>query len=206
MVCSLSEKPENVINVFGFLTAKQAQNGLQPSFIRTLTVGYGISPHPALTALVAYTTDRELHPAPKVTIFNCRKDYMPRMLACQFELYKSFPSGGFQHRLPQSQLCFDDAVDRANILAARGIKVPDAFNTGIGIDDVNGITLGDGFGRAFWQACAAGNAIILNFHSHSNTLLKWIKLHLAYTYLGVRCQMTKIAKTRLFVTIFCGGA
>jgi hypothetical protein len=75
--------------VFGALTTKQTQSGLLPSFIRTLTVGCGITPHHALfVALVGCTTDREFtcaiyqlwwmeyrcHPAPKVK-HSIRKDY-----------------------------------------------------------------------------------------------------------------------------------
>jgi hypothetical protein len=68
-------------------------------------------------------------------------------------------------------LCLYDAFHRANIFAARGIKMPDAFNASGGIDDINGIALCNGFGRAFGQASAARNTIILNFHSHGITLL-----------------------------------
>ena len=46
----------------------------------------------------------------------------------------------------------------------------DAFHAGVGIDDINGV-FGNGFGRAFRKAGAAGNAIIINFHSHRETLL-----------------------------------
>jgi len=41
---------------------------LLPSSIQTFTVGFGIQPNHA-QALVGYTTDRELHPAPKVVIY-----------------------------------------------------------------------------------------------------------------------------------------
>jgi len=68
--CGLIKTPKT-INVFGAQTAKHAQIGHKPSFIRTLTVGCGISPHHTLfIAFVGFTTDREFHPAPKVTIFN----------------------------------------------------------------------------------------------------------------------------------------
>jgi hypothetical protein len=67
-------------------------------------------------------------------------------------------------------LCLNDAIDRANIFAARGIVVSDAFHAGGRVNNVD-VTFGDGFGWAFRQAGAAGNTIILNFHSHSVTLL-----------------------------------
>jgi hypothetical protein len=72
---------------------------------------------------------------------------------------------------PQSLLlCFDDAIDRANIFAAGGVVVTDALNASIGVDDVD-VAFADGFGGAFRQAGAARNAIVLNFHSHDVTLL-----------------------------------
>ena len=73
-------------------------------------------------------------------------------------------------------LCLHDAIDWADIFAAGGVEVPYAFHTGGCIDDVDGIAFCDRFGWAFGQAGAAGNAIILNFHSHGNTLLNriWI--------------------------------
>jgi hypothetical protein len=80
-------------------------------------------------------------------------------------------------------LSFDDAVHRANIFAARSIVVSDAFDTSCGVNDVD-VTFGDGFGRAFWQAGATGNAIVLNFHSHSNTLLNEILITLLILILG----------------------
>jgi hypothetical protein len=71
----------------------------------------------------------------------------------------------------KTQLRLNDAIHRAYILAARGIVVTDTFHTSGSVDDVDGITFGDGFGRAFRKTGSAGNAIILNFHSHGKTLL-----------------------------------
>ncbi len=64
-----------------------------------------------------------------------------------------------------------DAINGADIFAARIIIVANAFNTSGGIDHIDGIAFGDGLGWAFGQAGAARNAIFLDFHSHSNTLL-----------------------------------
>jgi hypothetical protein len=36
----------------------------------------------------------------------------------------------------------------------------DAFHAGDWVDDINGSAFGDGFGGAFWETGAAGNAII----------------------------------------------
>ena len=44
--------------------------------------------------------------------------------------------------------------------------VSDAFHTSGGVDNVDAGAFGDGFGGAFRQAGAAGNAIVLNFHCH----------------------------------------
>lgn len=71
----------------------------------------------------------------------------------------------------ETQLCLDDAVHRADIFATGGSVVSDAFHTSRGVNDVDSITFGDGFCGAVRQAGAAGNAIVLNFHSHGNTLL-----------------------------------
>jgi len=67
-------------------------------------------------------------------------------------------------------LCLDDAVYRADIHAARGIKVTNAFHACGRVDDID-IAFADRVGGAFWQASAASNAIVLNFHSHGITLL-----------------------------------
>ena len=63
-------------------------------------------------------------------------------------------------------LSFDDALDRADRGALRGVIVTNAFHTGLRIDDVNRGILGDRVGGAFGQARAASNAIVQNFHSH----------------------------------------
>jgi hypothetical protein len=60
-------------------------------------------------ALVGYTTDRELHPAPKVFIW----------------LFGLYP-----------QLRFDDALDRAGTNTLRRISVTFAFDTSLLIDNV----------------------------------------------------------------------
>jgi hypothetical protein len=63
----LIKRPRKQKTFSGYIRQNKPKNGLKPSTIRTLTVGCGITPHPALfTALVGFTTDREFHPAPKV--------------------------------------------------------------------------------------------------------------------------------------------
>ena len=42
----------------------------------------------------------------------------------------------------------------------------DAFDASVGVDDIDGVTFGDGFGGALGQASAARDAIFLNFHCH----------------------------------------
>lgn len=66
-----------------------------------------------------------------------------------------------------TQLCFDDAINRADGNALRRIVMAFAFDTGGLVNDVqNTVAFGDGFGGAIGQACAAGDAIVLNFHGH----------------------------------------
>jgi hypothetical protein len=92
-------------------------------------------------ALVGFTTDRELHPAPKVK-------YLIGVII--------------------TQLYFDDAINRADRDALRRIMMTDTFNTALLVDDIDGvIAFADGLGRAFGYACATGDAIFSNFHGHS---------------------------------------
>jgi hypothetical protein len=74
------KSPENKLRFRG-LKLNQTHVSLHPSFIQTLTVGLGVSPSHASSCwrqgtnkdlLVGYTTDRELHPAPKVFIWLLR--------------------------------------------------------------------------------------------------------------------------------------
>jgi len=68
-------------------------------------------------------------------------------------------------------LCFNDALYRADILAARAVEMAFALNASVGVDDIDGVAFGDGFGRAVGQTSATRNAVVLDFHSHSITLL-----------------------------------
>ena len=100
---------------------------LIPSSIQTLTVGPGISPGHAwelessllkftkasscAPQLVGYTTDRELHPAPKVFIWLLRL-YLPG-----HKLHNSLaPSTrvGVYPRVFYASVRFNNAIDRAN--------------------------------------------------------------------------------------------
>jgi len=65
-------------------------------------------------------------------------------------------------------LCLDDALDRADRHALGCVGVTNTLDTGVSIDDVDGVAFADGFGRAFRDARAAGNAVVLNFHCHSH--------------------------------------
>jgi hypothetical protein len=44
--------------------------------------------------------------------------------------------------------------------------VTHTFNAGFCINIIDGSAFGDGVGRAFRQACSAGNAVIGDFHCH----------------------------------------
>jgi hypothetical protein len=63
-------------------------------------------------------------------------------------------------------LCFDDAFHRAGGDALRSVKMTFALDAGAYVDYVNRVSLGDRFGRAFWQASTTGNAFFRNFHCH----------------------------------------
>ena len=115
---------------------------------------------------MGYTTDREFitpeapcHPAPKV-----------------FYLVGTIIS----------RLRFDDAIDRADTHALGGVMVPDAFDTGGLVDDIQDpIAFADRFGRAFWYARTTGDAVFKNFHGHGSfsgkSLLAPIKVSHAMT-------------------------
>jgi hypothetical protein len=105
--------------------------------------------------LVGCTTDRELHPAPKVFIW----------------LLRLYPAG---HKL--DNLCprifylsvrFDDAINRADANALGRIRMTLALDTGSLVNDIgDAITFADGLRRAFRYACATGDAIFSNSHCH----------------------------------------
>jgi hypothetical protein len=70
-------------------------------------------------------------------------------------------------RFNQRDLLFDDTViDRTDIRAARRVILPFAFNTFVWIDDIDSISLEDGFVQAFRNASAARDTIFCNFHAH----------------------------------------
>jgi len=65
-----NKNPENKKRFRGH-KSNQTRLSLKPSSIQTVTVGLGVPPNHVLSvveALVGCTTDRELHPAPKVVI------------------------------------------------------------------------------------------------------------------------------------------
>jgi hypothetical protein len=81
-----------------------------------------MSPYPALfVALVGYTTDRELHPAPKVKHY-IRKDYTA--ISPDEKALSAIAIGNLMKiLLSVSLLSFDDAPDQA-ILEAGSILYP----------------------------------------------------------------------------------
>lgn len=69
-----------------------------PSPIRTVTVGAGITPAPALR-LADYTADREFHPAPKILC--CTRKYSIECMPCQIghlAQFDKFPALGYTAR------------------------------------------------------------------------------------------------------------
>ena len=88
--------------------------------------------------LVGFTTDRELHPAPKA--YFVAENYT-------------------------KLLRFDDALDRADRDTLRRIVVTNALHAGGRVDDVD-IAFGDGIGGALGHARAAGDAFFIDFHCH----------------------------------------
>ena len=62
---------------------------------------------------------------------------------------------------------FDYAVHRADRDAVRRVVVAFAFNAGGLIDHIqNAVAFADRFGRAFRDACTAGDAFFFNGHCH----------------------------------------
>jgi hypothetical protein len=107
---------------------------------------------------VGYTTDRELHPAPKVFIW----------------LSRLYPAGhNLCPRVFYASVRFNDAIDRADTDALGGIEVTFTFHAGGLIDDVqNAIAFTDGLSRAFGYTCATGDAVFKNFHCHGRYSFK----------------------------------
>ena len=93
---------------------------------------------------------RQCHPAPKVDDSVVDKDY----------------NDVRQNRTGLNDLRLDDAIHRADVLAAGGIVMTHALHTGGEVDDVNGITFSDGIRGAFRQARAAGDAVFVDLHCH----------------------------------------
>ena len=118
-------------------------------------------PGKSLLRLVGCTTDRELHPAPKVFIW----------------LLRLYPAG---HKL--CNLCpralyisvgFNDAIDRADADTLGGIEVTFAFHAGGLIDDIrDAIAFADGLSWAFGYTCATGDAVFGNSHCHGRYSFK----------------------------------
>ena len=99
------------------------------------------------------TTDRELHPAPKVCIW-------------LLEIIQHKP--GFLENLVYVPLLrLDDALDRADRGALRRIVMTDAFDAGGRVNHVeHAVAFADGIGGTLGQARAAGDAVFVDFHCH----------------------------------------
>jgi hypothetical protein len=123
---------------------------------------------------VGYTTDREFMALqrhvtlPRRFLFGCQ-DYTLLNTNCIFVF-----SGVFY-----SSVRFDDAIDRANTNALRRISMTLAFHAGGLLDQIgDAIAFGDGFGGAFGDAGAAGDAIFGNLHCHGSYSFKNLLLQL----------------------------
>ena len=68
-------------------------------------------------------------------------------------------------------LGFNNAIDWANSHTLLSIKMTDALDASISIDQVNRIAFGDRFGWALWNASSARDAFFSNFHRHGDFLL-----------------------------------
>jgi hypothetical protein len=148
---------------------------------------------------VGSTTDRELHPAPKVKYSIERIIFRP--VGCVNSKSINIATGaGFRPAPVSVQLRFDNAIYRADIHTFRGIKVTDALHASGSIDDID-VTIGNRIGGAFWQASAASNAIVLNFHSHGITLL-FKMITYTYTFLSLGCQMTYLFESGQICHVF----
>jgi len=123
------------------------------------------------------------HPAPKVFIL-------------LFVLYQSRLL--CKCKIVAGQLCFFDALNRANTSTLRFIEMAFALHTGGGVDYVDGVAFCDGFCRALWQASAARNAIFVDFHCHGKILLCEILYKINPS--PVQCQMTNVFALNNFVT------
>ena len=96
-------------------------------------------------ALVGCTTDRELHPAPKVLF-------------------------GYWNYI---SVRLNNALDRADAHTLGRIVVTFAFDTGFLIDHIqNAVAFANGLGWTFGYACATGDAVFKNFHSHGSFSVK----------------------------------
>jgi hypothetical protein len=63
-----------------------------------------------------------------------------------------------------------NAVHGADLDAARGIEMTDAFHAGIQVNDENVLAFRDGFGRALGFASPAGDAGLVNVQRHGKHL------------------------------------
>jgi len=107
--------------------------------------------------LVGCTTDRELHPAPKVFI------WLSKLYPSRPQIVKSLRGRGYC----MSQLCLDDALDRANRDAFLRVMVTNTLDTGFLIDHIgDAVAFADRFGGTFRYARAAGDAFFGDFHGH----------------------------------------
>jgi hypothetical protein len=67
------------------------------------------------------------------------------------------------------------SINRADFGALGRIKVPLAFNTFSGVDDISSLALADSLHGTFGFACSAADALVRNLVSHEIYLLNILK-------------------------------
>jgi hypothetical protein len=103
------------------------------------------------SVLVGCTTDRE---------FTCTALHAAQVSPCPEGLNCCL------YYISYLSLYLFDALYRANGHALRLIEVPFALYACIRVDHIDDITFSDGLRRAFRQTGAAGNAVVIDLHSH----------------------------------------
>jgi hypothetical protein len=125
---------------------------------------------------VGYTTDRELHPAPKVFI------WLLRLYPAEHKLHNSLAPSARAGVCPRAfyiSVRFDNAIDWADGYALGRIVMTFALNAGFLINNIqNAIAFTDRFSRALRDARAAGDAVFSNFHGHGYYSFKVLLLRL----------------------------
>lgn len=132
--------------------------------------------------LVGFTTDREFAYSVSVTLPRRYEYSVVRIITITLV---NGQGAGSKTALPAPSDCLrlDDAVYWADGDALGRIKVADALHAGFSVNDID-VAFADRVGGAFRQAGAAGNAVILNFHSHSIFSLSSVSAYVLILILG----------------------